>query len=274
MFILDSGASGRAVSLEEIKADANALALLAAQGQDALESSSLYQRYYGYLTNPDASPTYMKVYDQPDGGWSLHRLQVLGICQDVLSTPCDVDGVTVTKAGLTFGWKDYYVTREISPEDSKANVDNGWAYPQPLRTWLTSNATDGFYSNLPDSLKNAETGIASVHKEQQLANGSTYAFLQHSIETVFIPSLYEMIGTASPAYNPSEGLLMSSGRHYEPFQYSAFELRGYTGFKRNIWTRSGSTAWTLGYCFVSMTGKWDANLAWVTSYGVLPCFAL
>ena len=127
-------------------------------------------------------------------------------------------------------------------------------------------------------LQSSSTGIVPLAKYQQLSGGVTAAYLQQNTksETVFIPSLYEMIGASYSEFNEAEALVAVPG--YQPFHYQAYRdgdmLKTFNGAPARWWLRSVYRLFDRSFCNVSPSGgSGGENFAQDPS-GVAPCFAL
>ena len=248
-----------------------------------LESSDLYQRYRRYLDDPDGCPAYIKVYDQKNGSYSLHRMQVLGICQDTLSAPRkDATGATVAnKAGLTFGWNDIYAygtdgtngTFDCRMNDSGSSL-GGWGSSS-----MKGRLNTTFKGLLGPAL---QADIVSVNKNQQLYVGTSPSLQSTTQESVWIPSVFEVYGGVFSYHNDSEG---GSANGYAPFQYQGFEgnagqftnlkaIKTYDGVE-SMWSlRSAARGSNRLFCIVALpNGRGGSNYA-DGGFGIVPCFAL
>lgn len=145
-----------------------------------------------------------------------------------------------------------------------------------MRTTLRSV----FWSYLPSEMQAA---IVGVDKYQQLPSGATASYLQKARgETIWLPSMYEIFGTAFVSYNEAEALTGVSG--YTPFQYQAYQGNGgsttnvkavktYDGLPKPWWLRSTIQYDTIRFCLVYSNGYRNEYSA-SNTFGVAPCFAL
>ena len=197
-------------------------------------------------------------------GTAYHDVQILGLRQDKLSTPTDGRAY----AGLTFGWRDIYSMQTMNAANPAGVGSLGWSYPQPLRTYLRGE----FTASLPAAVRQS---IMTVAKSQQLAKGG----LQRSAEIVFLPSMYEVFGTAFADHNGSEGI--ADAFQYQYFAQSgtksinAAAMKPYNGLMNSWWLRSAYSSGTVDWNFGLVSDK-GARWAGGTYYdfGVVPCFAL
>ncbi len=239
--------------LADIKAAANDIA---SRGYDS-EHWWLY-KHLMYEDERNKTNARVKV------GAAYHDVQILGLRQDKLSTPTDGR----TYAGLTFGWRDIYSMQTMNAANPAGVGSLGWSYPQPLRTYLRGE----FTASLPAAVRQS---IMTVAKSQQLAKGG----LQRSAETVFLPSMYEVFGTAFADHNGSEGI--ADAFQYQYFAQSgtksinAAAMKPYNGLMNSWWLRSAYSSGTVDWNFGLVSDK-GARWAGGTYYdfGVVPCFAL
>ncbi|MCI8340933.1 MAG: leucine-rich repeat protein [Eggerthellaceae bacterium] len=273
-FMLDGGTP---VTPTRIKAAADDIAEADHAGDVA--SSGYYGAFRDAL---DArTPFYLRVDDQPDGGFSVHEMDLLGIAQDTLSTARkDGSGATIaTKAGLTFGWRDAYswtgydvlvvapdAPLPTSMNDSPTNA-GGWSSSDMRERLRTTMA-----ERLPAVLTGNE-GIVSVRKVSQSYPPSA----QTTDDKLFLLSAYEVTGTTR--FNPKETSSNS-------FQYQLY-AKGGMGEVNAIfdkkyrdeddvwcWFRSTRTDANNGFLAIRSNGRSQVFSPATTHIGIAPCFAI
>ena len=262
-FMLDGGTP---VTPTRIKAAANDIA--EADYAGGIASSGYYDAFRDAL---DArTPFYLRVDDQPDGGFSVHEMDILGIAQDTLSTARKGDsGTTIaTKAGLTFGFRDIYAQRAMV---SAGGTSGNWELSD-LRQWLNSDFFDSMASQ-------AVYSIAEVTKRQQRFGGSGTEYLQATDEVIFVPSAYEVFGRSFVNHNDAEA------HDSAPFQYEAFAsgvavsspnpaaIKAYEGSVNWWWLRSARRTSSTYFCSIDSTGAIRTTSSSLQG-GVVPCFAV
>ena len=196
-----------------------------------------FRQYDRYLKqqSPDADPVFsIKVYDQPDGAASTHKVDVLGIAQDTKASG--------GKAGLSFGWHGIYAVNKATADGQlfdnalhpSRNNAGGWAAMQ-LRTRIQSPS--GFLGSLGELV---QEGIVAVRKRQQnpgVISGVTS-------ETLFLPTAFEVFGVGnSTVRNPNE----TTANQFQ-YQYFArggksssrndYAVKEFNGVAGTYWTRS------------------------------------
>lgn len=251
-------------------ADIKAAAMdLSAHGDDPAASS--YHRLYRHFLD-SGTAFHLKV------GEAYHDVQVLGLCQDVAASGA--------KAGLSMGFKDIYAFKDrtckvagsvpfpSSMNDEKTN-QGGWeasALRQRLRTT--------FFEMLDPLMQQEETGIVPVRKLQQLSLGNDGGGAQTTIDTVFVPSVYETHGRTYENWTNDEE---AEGA----FQYQCFAVSGnssyygnpdaprpFDGTRRSWWLRSAFRNTGNYFVYVASNGEISSGASAMSNYGVLPCFAL
>ncbi len=259
--------NGRTIGLTEIKQAADILRA----GEADSQYKTVYAQYRSYLDK--AQTFYLRVYDKgisaedrfsaiASGKYSVCEMQIIGIRQDTISGSNE-------KAGLTFGFKDLYGNRALSV--NPGHFSGGWNACDMRSSYLRST----FFGSLGPEMRDSSTGIVPVVKRQQEYDNMTAQ--TSSSETVFIPSIYEVLGVGTHAYwNPAE---QASG-----FQYQWF-AKGGARYKGNTYARKSTTWLTRSAYYYDdvRKGAWgslvivsggdisgeNANVA----RGVMPCFA-
>ena len=223
--------------LADIKAAANDLS---AHGS-APTGSGYYEMYKAFLDN--RATFKLKV------GAAWYDVEILGICQDTRSAG--------GRAGLTFAFKGSYMTKLFNENNTPCN--SAWE-----GSWAQRYLQGDFFRLLDERVQSPITGICPVEKAQQDVGGS----LQESHDqTVFLPSVYEVLGRTETSYNPAETLESS-------FQYQLF-IQDKTAAKRAAkwWTRTPNVKGGNYYtCFIE-NGGLNSQPSWGTS-GYVPAFAL
>lgn len=273
-FMLDGGTP---VTPTRIKAAADDIAEADHAGDVA--SSGYYDAFRDALDT--RTPFYLRVDDQPDGGFSVHEMDLLGIAQDTLFTARkDGSGATIaTKAGLTFGWRDAYswtgynvlvvapdAPLPTSMNDSPTNA-GGWSSSDMRERLRTTMA-----ERLPAVLTGNE-GIVSVRKVSQSYPPSA----QTTDDKLFLLSAYEVTGTTR--FNPKETSSNS-------FQYQLY-AKGGMGEVNAIfdkkyrdeddvwcWFRSTRTDANNGFLAIRSNGRSQVFSPATTHIGIAPCFAI
>ncbi len=217
-------------------------------------------------------------------------LQLIGICQDTKSAG--------GKAGLTFQTRDIYAYSNKTSTaagggafpsymNEKSDSSSGWE-GSAMRERLSGEKLDGSASSMTptywESLDAAmQAAVAPVDKFQQLPSGTTASFLQKTTsETIWLPSMHEVLGTISTNFNESEGLTTVVG--YTPFQYMAYQpggtsttnthaIKAYNGSASYWWLRTARRSSTDIFCTVGPYGDRNSSYANVTR-GAAPCFCL
>ena len=253
--------------------------------------SPYYSQFKKWLDNqattdarPGAGP-YFKL--RVDGVY--HDVQLLGICQDTLTTP--VDGRTV--AGLTFGFKEIYAYGAYTsnaanriPFDSRMNLTNtsagGWG-----STHLRALLQNTFLPSLDELMQDAIAPVNKYHQthKDDAIDPITGTTLQKTTnETIWVPSAFEVFGGTFTQGNITESETGIPG--YAPFQYQAFAgnngtspnakatklFDGETAETRVWWTRSGHWNNPTYFCVIGLHG--DYSYGGLAAQGVIPCFAL
>ncbi len=232
-----------------------------------------FRQYDRYLKqqSPDADPVFsIKVYDQPDGTASTHKVDVLGIAQDTKASG--------GKAGLSFGWHDIYALNMKTNSDSggvpfdtkmhsKLTNSGGWD-AMSLQSRLQSS--DGLSGMLGDSLQDS---IQEVTKKHQMPGNS----IGTTRDTLFILSSYEVFGTQAPGRATSE--TSANSFHYQYFAEGGVGESGnvniaktFNGTKSAYWTRSAHMASPDHFVVVMQTGVTNAGSTTNPGLGVVPCF--
>ena len=220
--------------------------------------STYYNQFKGWL---DTDATFkLRVGD------AYHDVQVLGICQDNLTTP--VNGRT--KAGLTFVFKELYTRNGMA-----ANNSVGWN-----GSWIRTLLQGDFYNKLDSTVQSNIARVTKVH--QQISPSKS---LQVSTnQTVFIPSMFEVFGGT---FKASNGLWHNANEVKSDarcFQYQHFAKGGqssvnsvarktWNGQGQNYWLRGAGYDYT-GYNLVGGSGQIDSSSGTTSNSGVLPCFAI
>ncbi len=225
-----------------------------------------FRQYDRYLKqqSPDADPVFsIKVYDQPDGTASTHKVDVLGIAQDTKASG--------GKAGLTFGFKDAYLqgTNDCRMRSTATN-SGGWN-SSDLKKYL--NGT--FVSYLGASV--SEGIVVAAKRQQQYGSSSLQATNDAKL---FVPSYFEVYGISYAYWNGNETASNS-------FQYANFAKGGQSTENTNAlksygsayiywWLRSASKTKSTDFARVSNSGICNdgsvANLAANSQNGIVPCF--
>ncbi len=123
--------------------------------------------------------------------------------------------------------------------------------------------------------------IASVHKLQQGYGGWTAAYIQESDESIWLPSVYELLGTSVAGYNDSEQYAKNG---FSPFQYQAFapggsgayntlSVKAYDGTNEHYWVRSEKPNQS-GYFDALLSSGTPGHTLATRDIGIVPCFAL
>ena len=242
-------------------------------------ASKYYGQFKGYL---DAQVTTKGVagpgpYFQVMVGGVYLPLQLIGICQDTKTSG--------GKAGLTFQLRDVYAYSNV-----RSAAAGGGSFSTRMNNtgtnsggWQDSAARNNLRSTFFESLdRNLQNAIARVDKYQQEPNGTSASFLQKTTnETIWIPSAYEVFGSALAGFNESEGVTSVSG--YVPFQYQAYQSGGtasrikkYNSTDRAWWLRSAYRGSTTGFCLVGSAGDTGGANPYVATgnHGLAPAFCL
>ena len=208
-------------------------------------------------------------------GGAYHDVHSLGLCQDSLAEPRQAGGRAVTRAGLTFGFRDIYENRRLH---SAATTTGGWKESE-LRAYLSGS----FQGQLGIPVEDDGSGLAVVKKWQQDASSSA----QTTNDVLFIPSHFEVFGHGDGYATGQHGSESASNS----FLYQGFSLgkpsvpgnlnlrakRDLNGKPGGWFTRSGTKKGTYAGLYdmgqITQDGKiwtWKKSVA----TGVLPCFAL
>ena len=266
--------------LTDIKAAANDLSANAANPS----ASAYYPLYKALLEaqitkngNPGSGP-----YFQVAINGACLPVQLIGICQDTKTAG--------GKAGLTFQMRDVYALRQLTCQDAGStffvNAMNstgsnvgGWGESE-----LKRQLQGTFLSKLDPGM---QTAIARIDKYQQIAYTATdyvgAGLLQKtSGESVWLPSLHEVMGRTFDFNNESEGLTING---YMPFQYEAFRTEGtstintkaiksFNGGICDWWLRSFGRDIGGGICCAHFDGSILGHPPHDYSVGVVPAFCL
>ena len=206
---------------------------------------------------------------------AYHDVHVLGICQDALAEPRQEDGRTVTRAGLTFGFRNVYEQRQLH---NKATYTGGW-HDSELRAYLNSTLLD----NLGSALSDTETGLTQVRHVQQVGEGGT----AEATDTIFLPSHFEVYGHGHGyALNQFRAETSSNSFQYQAFAPASVAAAGATNLRAQkltveglpgAWfTRTASDGAIYRSCDmaqVSTSGK-VYTYKKSSSSGIVPCFAI
>ena len=253
-------------------------------------ASSYYGQFKGWLDaqvmtngNPGPGPYFMMRVKGATADDGYLPVQLIGICQDTKS-----DGTG--KAGLTFQMRDVYALRQLTCQDAGStffvNAMNstgsnvgGWGESE-----LKRQLQGTFLSKLDPGM---QTAIARIDKYQQIAYTATdyvgAGLLQKtSGESVWLPSLHEVMGRTFDFNNESEGLTING---YMPFQYEAFRTEGtstvntkaiksFNGGICDWWLRSFGRDIGGGICCAHFDGSILGHPPHDYSVGVVPAFCL
>ncbi len=253
-------------------------------------ASRYYSQFKGWLDaqvmtngNPGPGPYFQLKVEGAAADDGCLPVQLIGICQDTKS-----DGTG--KAGLTFQMRDVYALRQLTCQDAGStffvNAMNstgsnvgGWGESE-----LKRQLQGTFLSKLDPGM---QTAIARIDKYQQIAYTATdyvgAGLLQKtSGESVWLPSLHEVMGRTFDFNNESEGLTING---YMPFQYEAFRTEGtstvntkaiksFNGGICDWWLRSFGRDIGGGICCAHFDGSILGHPPHDYSVGVVPAFCL
>ena len=246
-----SAGAPRFLVLDDIKA---AAIDLSSNGTEP--SKSAYHALYKSLLDKGAS-FHLNV------GGSYHDVQILGICQDTMTSGA--------KAGLTFGFKEPFTFRQMNAVSNQG----GWGLCA-MRGYLNGE----FLASLGAPLREPTTGIVRLVKVQQGGSEASSEIQVTRGDAVFLPSSYELYGLTwdtETSENSFQYQWFAKTETYMTGQGSICANKGTIKYRNGStqfwWARSGAIYDPKRFCHVGKDGTRNFNNA-AMALGVVPCFAL